>query len=420
VQGINQLKFSQRLGFLFGLCAERLKVIWQTKRKEEFFDSFKIFFSFIEANFSANEIRNSLILIVLLFILGNFFLNAVTFNEIDRALTNQQSAKAENLVRQRLMFMPGNKGLQLRLAHAYLGLEREQEAKGIIESVQRAEPSNTYIPTVALALSQSLKRKNKSYEVIPILERVSVKACKVCKSELRDLYTIEGRNSLLKRNLERANYFLSKALFLAEKLQESDSSISHRKRELARAYNLQASQLIKAKEIDRAIQVLEKSVKVFSMGQTHLVLAKLYYDRQTDSVDLKHALESYEKAYSFGLTDPENVVAFKKALNKLKLVLKQEGQSKEQIEDAVKIYNLTENPTLAGKEQETNKTSTQNATDTGTEPKVEPDASSINKEQKTAKKETKENNIKANVYSDAADAGNQADEGLQDDSLEVE
>lgn len=407
MQSLNQLNFSERASSLLQLCIERLKLVLQNKNKAELENSFEVIGKYISDNFTAIEKRNCLIAIGLSILLAYFLFEGLTFRQIDQALINHQSARAESLIRQRLVIMPANRSLKLRLAHAYLGLEREKEAKAIIEEVQKTEPKNSYIPKVALALSQSLKRQNKSYEAIPILERISASDCKTCKSELRDLYTLEGRNSLLSRNLERANFFLSKALSLAEKLQESESSINHRRRELARAYNLQASQLIKAKEADRAIEVLEKSVKVFPMGQTHLMLAKLYFDRQSDSEDLKKAVESYEKAYSFGLTDPENISSFNRALSKLKQVLKQEGVAKEEIERVTESYSLIENPNEEGSKN----------TKLVAEEQKQPQALPATMEEKSAQN-TQAPPVKANVYSDAADAG--AGNLPPDETLEVE
>lgn len=339
-----QAKLSQKLLILFQLIGERLRIIWISKKKEEVGASVKLIADCLQYNFTKQEKLASLIGLAVIAFVFYFSFEFFTFSPIDEAIRNQQSARAESLIQQRLFFMPGNNGLKLRLAHAYLALDRVSEAKSIVELVQAKNPNESYLPKVAIDLAQTLKRNDQSYRALTILEKLPPHSCKTCREEMLELYTIEGRKALMGRNLERANYFLTRALKLAEKSHETTSSLNHRKHELARAYNLHASELIKAKENDRAITILEESKKIFPIAQTYLMLAKLYYSRQANPDDLKKALDCYEKAYSFGATEVE--VDYKQTVAKLKQSMKQEGLSSKEIEQQTKKFTLEDKPQI--------------------------------------------------------------------------
>lgn len=374
----NQIKggFFLKLKLLSQLIAERVKSISnKNKKSQEIALSFSLIVDFIKKTFTVQEKLVFLISIFLFFLIISQIISFFSFASIDKALQNQQSAKAENLIKTKNIFIPNNKSLKLRLAHAYLGLEREEEARIIIQEIQAQEPYNPYLPKVAIALADNLKRKQKAEQAINILEKLPLTNCQNCKQSLLELYTMEGRRALIERNLERATFFLSKALILAEKLHESSSSLGHRKRELARAYNLQAMSFIKAKELDRAINVLERSGSIYAQGQTYLELGKLYHKRQANTEDLKKALTYYEKAYSFGQTEPENILNYNQILRALKTKLQANKLSPEEIEKILKSFSLPENINrLASepKDNSNNKNTTSNQTQEDKKPKEEP------------------------------------------------
>ncbi|MDX1919964.1 MAG: hypothetical protein SFU25_04420, partial [Candidatus Caenarcaniphilales bacterium] len=364
---------SQRVQLFFKLLLERVKVCFQTKRVEDVTLTFSLLWEYLNQNFSAKEKKDFVIRSIIAVVLFSLILEFTTHGQINKALENHQSAKAEEMIKQRLMFMPWDNGLKLRLAHAYMSLGRENEAKSIIDEVQSFDSGNAYLPKVALDLARTLKRQNKSFQAISILEKIPVHSCKECVTELLNLYTIEGRRSLLDRNMERATHFLSRGLKLAIKTKETPSSINHRKRELAKAYNLQADNLIKASEFNRAITLLEESNSIFPMGSTYNLLGQQYETRNTGLGDLRKAIDAYRNAYSFGITDAE--ISFNKTISKLKAALKKEGLPKKKIDEEIEKYKLTsveENssqPSFGGNEE----------SETKTKPKVEEEKESLEK-----------------------------------------
>lgn len=331
--------FRERLFLFFKLFWSRARICFQTKRLEELKLTLTLLSEYLTQNFSAKEKKDFVVRTILVSIILFIGLELTTHGQINQALENHQSAKAEALIKQRLVFMPWDNGLKLRLAHAYMSLGRENEAKAIIDEVQSVDPGNSYLSKVALDLARTLKRENKAFQAISILEKLPVHSCKECVTELLNLYTIEGRRSLLDRNMERATHFLSRALKVAIKTKETSSSINHRKRELAKAYNLQADSLIKASELNRAIRLLEESNEIFPMGSTYNLLGQQYESRNAGIADLRKAIDSYRNAYSFGMTDVE--VSFNKTLNKLKIALKKEGLPKKKIDEEIEKYKLS-------------------------------------------------------------------------------
>ncbi len=351
---VNNTSFFLKLKLLGQLLSQRLQIIVKTKKQAEISNSFSLIIDFLKRSFSPAEKLFVLVLICALvwFLvqIGGFF----SFSAIDKTLQNQQSAKAEGLIKNKMTFTPNDKSLKLRLAHAYLGLGRQEEAKAIIQEIQNQDPYNNYLPKVAIALSENLKRENQAEQAINILEKLPLSGCANCKQTLLELYSLEGRKALMERNLERATFFLGKALILSEKLHESNSSIGHRKRQLAQAYNLQAAELIKAKEENRAIQVLEKAGETYPNGQTYLNLGKLYAQNLAQIENIKKGLTYYEKAYSFGQTEPETVLAYNQLLRSLKTKMRSEGVSAEEIEKTLKSFSLPQTTALAIRETKTN------------------------------------------------------------------
>ncbi|MDJ0626448.1 MAG: tetratricopeptide repeat protein [Candidatus Caenarcaniphilales bacterium] len=330
----------ERVGLLLRLLIERIKTCAYTKRPEDITLTFRLVFDFIKFNFNFREKRNFIIGAILFSVFLSFSLELITHGQINEAIENHQSARAEKLIKQRLFFLRDNRGLKLRLAHAYLALGRESEAKSIVETIQNQEPSHSYIPKVGLDLSETLRRRGKAFEAINILEKVPVNSCEECLAELLELYSIEGRKSLIEKNLERANYLLTRALKLSMKLKESNSSINHRKRELSRVYNLQATELIKRKKKDKAIELLEKSVEIFPRGQTYMKLGNLYMESNgKDILTIQKSLEAYMNAYSFGVIDVEK--NFNSALNLLKTELKKDGLNQDKIKELTRQYVLS-------------------------------------------------------------------------------
>ncbi len=331
-----------KLNLLFKLTFERLNIIFKAKNnwKQELSFSGSLIKDFIFNNFSVAEKLFCGVIILVFYVSFTLIYDFITYATIDKALRNQQSAKAESLIRQRLLFSPDDNSLKLRLAHAYLTLGRGVEAKNLIEEVQSIDPKNSYLGKVARELAIHLRLSKKEYQAIPILEKIPLNSCKDCVNELLELYTTEGRHSLLHKNLERANYFLSRALKLAEKVKESNSSVNHRKRELAKAYNMQAQQLIRAKQINNAIKILEISKDIFPIGQTYAILGKLYLAKKEISInELKKSLDCSDKAYSFGLVESET--DFRQALKLLKQKLKQKGLSPKEIDEEVQGFQLS-------------------------------------------------------------------------------
>lgn len=331
-----------KVNLLFKLIFERLSIIFKTKNnwKKEVDFSSSLLKDFIVNNFSIGEKIFCLVIILFLYFSFAIVYDFFTYGSIDTALRNQQSAKAESLIQQRLAFNPTDNNLKLRLARAYFSLGRGVEAKKLIEEVQSVDSRNPYLGKVARELAIYLRLSKKEYQAIPILEKIPLNSCKDCLTELLYLYTVEGRNSLLHKNLSRANYFLSRALKLAEKVKESNSSVNHRKRELAKAYNMQAFQLIQSKQIDNAINILEISKDIFPIGQTYEMLGKLYLDKKEISIeDLKKSLDCSDKAYSFGLVESE--VDFREALKLLRQKLRQKGLSNKEVNEEVQGFQLS-------------------------------------------------------------------------------
>ena len=331
-----------KVNLLFKLISERLSIIFKTKNnwKKEVDFSSSLLKDFIVNNFSIGEKIFCLVIILFLYFSFTWIYDFFTYGSIDTALRNQQSAKAESLIQQGLAFNPNDNNLKLRLARAYLSLGRGVEAKKLIEEVQSIDSRNPYLGKVARELAIYLRLSKKEYQAIPILEKIPLNSCKDCLTELLYLYTVEGRNSLLHKNLSRANYFLSRALKLAEKVKESNSSVNHRKRELAKAYNMQAFQLIQSKQIDNAINILEISKDIFPIGQTYEMLGKLYLDKKEISIeDLKKSLDCSDKAYSFGLVESE--VDFREALKLLKQKLREKGLSQKEVNEEVQGFQLS-------------------------------------------------------------------------------
>ena len=331
-----------KVNLLFKLISERLSIIFKTKNnwKKEVDFSSSLLKDFIVNNFSIGEKIFCLVIILFLYFSFTWIYDFFTYGSIDTALRNQQSAKAESLIQQGLAFNPNDNNLKLRLARAYLSLGRGVEAKNLIEEVQSIDSRNPYLGKVARELAIYLRLSKKEYQAIPILEKIPLNSCKDCLTELLYHYTVEGRNSLLHKNLSRANYFLSRALKLAEKVKESNSSVNHRKRELAKAYNMQAFQLIQSKQIDNAINILEISKDIFPIGQTYEMLGKLYLDKKEISIeDLKKSLDCSDKAYSFGLVESE--VDFREALKLLRQKLREKGLSNKEVNEEVQGFQLS-------------------------------------------------------------------------------
>ena len=113
-------------------------------------------------------------------------------------------------------------------------------------------------------------------------------------------------------------------------------------------------ELIKAKEENRAIQVLEKAGETYPNGQTYLNLGKLYAQNLAQIENIKKGLTYYEKAYSFGQTEPETVLAYNQLLRSLKTKMRSEGVSAEEIEKTLKSFSLPQTTALAIRETKTN------------------------------------------------------------------
>ncbi|MDX1918120.1 MAG: hypothetical protein SFT81_03135 [Candidatus Caenarcaniphilales bacterium] len=291
-------------------------------------------------------------------------------SDIDLALKSEQAARAEQMIQGKLILLPYHNGLKLRLAHAQLKLGKEVQAITLIEEVVSKEPNNPYLAVLGGDVAQISKLSGRVDQGIEVLKGIPGDSCPICLEGLSDLYTYEGRRALNKRDLKKAHDYLAKALMLAEKVPESNDSIQSRRRELARVYEYQASQLIKPEEWSKAIEALEKANQLFESPQNNLKLARFYEaealkslsdtlnarkkiakkgdkdkapsteDQENASVEIayfKKGLDAYVKAYSAGLT--ESLPGFKNLLGKCKEAMHTNGFSDEMIASELQPYN---------------------------------------------------------------------------------
>ena len=348
--------FEKLWDWLISYCGQLIFAI-KTKDFDEVLNTLSFSLSAFAENFSAQEKRNLLILSILGIVLSYALTDIITLVSIDRLIYSQQSAKAESQINRLLSVMPWRTDLKLRRAQTYLSLNKEQEAISIIKTVLRADHKNSYLPKVVLSLSEELRNQDRGYEAIPLLEAIPGRRCRRCLRELADIYTFEGRKSLVKNNLARASLYLAKGLILSQKTGESKSSINHRKIELARTYNLQARDYTKSEDLTKAISALESSLQVYPIGHSYVNLAKLYYKRHQGIPDLKKALDNYGKAYLYNLSD--YLDEYKKIIKELKSLLKAEGFTEEEIEKEIKKYDITEKITEVSQKEKTNEKASQ-------------------------------------------------------------
>jgi tetratricopeptide (TPR) repeat protein len=348
---VKQQGLLAKWGEFLWLLILRIGVCWEKASLDEIKNSTNLLKTYLQERLTPTEQKVSIFLIAFLTTIFYFGFQLLTFSDIDKAIRNHQSAKAQQMINSWMTFLPDNTGLQLRLAHTKISMGEVFEGLSIVKDVQQSNPNDPYLPVVAIDLARNLRVMGESNRALPMLEKVPVSRCKECAEELLQLYTIQGRKELMNRNLQRANFYLSGALKLSEQLKESETTIDHRKRELARAYVLEAEILEKSHEEDKAIRILEESKKIYPIGQTYAMLGKLYLQRAAGSTDAKRSLEALAKAYTYGMANTEQ--QFAAALNKLKYFLKKEGKTDSEIKDIAKSFSLGEvDPNLQNEAKE--------------------------------------------------------------------
>lgn len=230
-----------------------------------------------------------------------FIWDFFTFGSIDKELNTKHTAKAISMMRWRNPFLGWNSNFKLRIARAALQTRHlDRAVKTINEVRKQGGYDKKYMMGLALEITRGMGNFSGSEEVTGILDGLSF--CKDCQRELLYLYTIQGRQALETRELEKAYDKLNRAYELAKTYDKNNSSLLNRKRELAKVCSLRAEALLLEEKPNDAIKFYEESVSLYPDGLVFTKIGELYSSRkELTNDDIKKALNAYKEANAFML-----------------------------------------------------------------------------------------------------------------------